>query len=116
MKGVIVRVYQVLQHIYVIVGVGVIEILPHLSLKGGIHSFGLGTFYVFSGEGTDSLVFQIFLESTVQEIFSFVCRKVHRSSLQGHCLECFSNCFYRLVLSIGDSSSSSTCLRDAFLK
>ena len=39
-KGVIVRVCQVLQHIYVIVGVGVIEMLIHLSLKGGVHSFG----------------------------------------------------------------------------
>ena len=39
-KSVIVRVYHVLQHIYIIAGLGVIQILPHLSLKGGVHSFG----------------------------------------------------------------------------
>ena len=55
------------------------EIRPHLSLKGGIHSFGSGICHVtvFSHEKSYSSVFQVFLESLVKELFSLVCLKVH---------------------------------------
>ena len=40
MKRVVVRVYQVLQHIYIGVCVVMCEITPHFTLQGGIEVFG----------------------------------------------------------------------------
>ena len=46
MKRVVVRVYKVLQHIYIGVCVVVCEIAPHFTLQGGIEAFRQRAFNV----------------------------------------------------------------------
>ena len=80
-KGVIVRVYQVLQHIYIIEGVGVIEILSLLSLRVAF-ILSAKAHLMLSSSQVKKLIprcFRYFCKSTVQELFSFVCLKVHGS-------------------------------------
>ena len=64
MKRVVVRVYKVLQHIYIGVCVVVCEIAPHFTLQGGIKAFGQRAFdiTVLSCEECDASFFIRFWE------------------------------------------------------
>ena len=69
MKRVVVRVDQVLQHIYIGVCVFVCEIPPHFTLQGGIEAFGQRAFNitVLSCKKCDASFFHKVLEMFVQE-------------------------------------------------
>ena len=100
MKRVVVRVYKVLQHIYIGVCVVVCEITPHFTLQGGIEGFGQRAFNVtvLSCKQCDASFFHKVLEMLVQELFTFVGLDVQGSSLLYHSFEGFCHVFSLLRL------------------
>ena len=108
MKRVVVRVYKVLQHIYIGVCVVVCEITPHFTLQRGIEACGQRAFNVtvLSCEECDASFFHKVLEIVIQEFFTFVGLDVQGSSLLYHSFEGFCHVFSLLRLdsfSEGDS-------------
>ena len=95
MKRVVIRVYKVLQHIYIGVCVVVCEITPHFTLQGGIEAFGQRVFNVtvLSFKKCDASFFHKVLEMLVQELFTFVGLDVQGSSLFYHSFEGFCHVF-----------------------
>ena len=75
MEGVVIGVDQVLQHVYIGVGVFVCEIPPHFILQGRIETFCQRALNVavLSCEECDTSFFKKVLEMFIQELFTFVC-------------------------------------------
>ena len=78
MEGVVIGVDQVLQHVYLGVGVFVCEIPPHFTLQGRIETFRQRALNVavLSCEEYDTSFFEKVLEMFIQELYTFVCLHV----------------------------------------